>query len=70
MNETIGIICTILAVAGVVLNNRKMRPCFIMWLFSNGISLWIHLQAGIWSLAFRDLIFFILAIEGWYRWKK
>ena len=68
MIETIGTITTIFAVAGVILNNRRIRWCFILWLVSNGLSLLIHVQAGIWSLVVRDGIFLILAVEGWIKW--
>jgi nicotinamide riboside transporter PnuC len=70
MIETLGIISTTLAITGVILNNRKMIACFYVWLLSNAITAGIHLNAGIWSLAVRDLIFFLLAIEGIYRWSK
>lgn len=70
MLELIGTITTILAVTGVVLNNRRKRACFMFWLVSNAMSMIIHAQTGVWSLAVRDLIFIVLAIEGWYLWKS
>jgi len=75
MLELIGIVTTILAVIGVLLNNRKLRICFIFWFFSNFLSGLIHCQAvhyqeAMWTLALRDLVFFVLAIDGWFRWGK
>jgi len=70
MLETIGLAATALAVTGVVLNNRKRRECFMLWLVSNSLSLAIHLAAGIWSLALRDAIFLALAVEGLWLWRK
>jgi nicotinamide riboside transporter PnuC len=70
MIELLGTIATILAVIGVVLNNRKLIGCFWLWLISNSITLFIHGQSGIWSLAARDLIFLVLAVEGLIRWRK
>jgi nicotinamide riboside transporter PnuC len=70
MAEFFGIFTMILAIAGVLLNNRKMSVCFYFWLCSNALSAAIHLQAGIWSLACRDIIFFVLAIEGIAKWRK
>lgn len=67
--EALGTIATVIAVAGVVLNNRRLRLCFACWWLSNLLTLAIHAHAGIWSLAFRDLIFFALAVEGWVLWK-
>lgn len=70
LNEIIGIITTILAVIGVVVNNRRLRVCFLFWLVSNALSGLIHAQASIWSLVARDAIFFVLAIDGWIRWGR
>jgi hypothetical protein len=36
MLEAIGYISTVLAITGVIFNNRKMRICFYIWLISNG----------------------------------
>ena len=70
MIEAIGTIATVIAVAGVILNNRRLRASFALWWFSNLLTLAIHANAGIWSLALRDLIFFALAVEGWVLWRK
>ena len=70
MIEILSILTTILAVWGVVLNNRKYASCFIFWLVSNSISCAIHLATGLWGLALRDAIFWLLAWEGLRRWKK
>ena len=70
MIELLGTIATILAVVGVVLNNRRLIWCFPLWLASNSLCLYIHAEASIWSLAARDATFLLLAVEGWYRWKK
>ncbi len=66
--EIFGLISTALAVVGVIANNRKLRWCFLLWMVSNAITLVIHTRAGIWSLALRDVIFLVLAVEGWIRW--
>lgn len=70
MIELMGTIATFLAVTGVILNNRKMIGCFYIWLVSNTITLGIHSYSGIWSLAARDLIFLVLAVEGLAKWRK
>ena len=70
MIETIGTIATVLAIAGVLANNRRLRWCFIVWFVSNSITLIIHVHVGVWSLVVRDVIFLILAIEGWIRWGR
>lgn len=70
INEIAGIAATVLAVAGVVLNNRRLRICFIFWMISNALTAGIHGNAAIWSLFVRDIVFFSLAIEGWIKWGK
>jgi len=70
MIEIIGTISSILAVVGVIANNRRLRWCFLVWIVSNGLCAAIHIYAGIWSLFARDVVFFILAIEGWIIWGK
>lgn len=68
--EIVGAIATILAVTGVITNNRRIRACFLLWMVSNALTGAIHAQASIWSLVVRDVIFFILAIEGWFKWGR
>ncbi len=46
MIELIGWIATVLAVGGVILNNRKRSFCFVLWIISNSLSGWIHGEAG------------------------
>jgi len=70
MIELIGTIATILAVAGVILNNRRLRLCFVLWLISNTLTLGIHAETAVWSLVARDAIFLVLAIEGWIKWGR
>ena len=57
MIEIIGLICTGLAIIGVILNNRRMIQCFYIWIFSNLLAAIIHYQTGIYSLLLRDCIF-------------
>ena len=76
MTETAGIIATVLAIAGVVLNNRLNRLCFILWIISNLTFLALHadavlhVNAELWPLCVRDAAFTALAIEGFYRWGR
>jgi nicotinamide riboside transporter PnuC len=68
--EIAGWTITVVAVAGVWLNNRRRAGCFWLWMFSNVLSAAVHLAAGLHPLAVRDLIFFALAIDGLRRWRK
>ena len=38
MTQLFGWIAMVLAVSGVWMNNHRMRLCFVLWFFSNGIS--------------------------------
>ena len=66
--ELFGWIATVLAIVGVLANNRRLRWCFLVWMVSNALSMVIHARARIRSLTVRDAIFLVLAIEGWIRW--
>ena len=68
--EAIGWCITVIAVAGVVLNNRRRRECFILWMVSNALSAVVHFAAGMWALTCRDAVFFVLAVDGLIRWSK
>lgn len=70
MIEAFGIVATVLAVTGVWLNNRKKIACFKIWIFSNLISLIIHIGTATYSLALRDAIFIGFAIEGIRMWRR
>jgi nicotinamide riboside transporter PnuC len=70
ITETIGWATTAIAVAGVLLNNRRMRACFCLWWISNAASMGLHLYAGLWALSARDLIFLVLAVTGYIAWGK
>lgn len=68
--EAIGWTATVIAVAGVVLNNHRRRACFAVWMVSNLMSASLHVNAGMTALATRDAIFFVLAIHGMICWSK
>ena len=69
MSELLGAISGTLAIIGVVMNNYKLRHCFILWLISNAVNASIHAHMGLWSLAVRDWAFFLLAYHGWRQWR-
>jgi nicotinamide riboside transporter PnuC len=70
MLELIGTVATIVAVTGVVLNNRHRKECFYLFLVSNSLSLGLHVSVGLWSLAGRDALFAVLSVEGLLLWHK
>ncbi len=67
--EILGTIATIIAVAGVVLNNHKCRWCFVLWMMSNTLFVVVHVIIGVWSLMVRDIIFLGLAVHGYWLWR-
>ncbi len=69
-SEILGAIVVVLAVTGVILNNRKLISCFYFWTVTNSICAYLHWTAGMYALTVRDLVFLILAFEGWYRWRS
>lgn len=70
MNNYIGLIATTLAVTGVVLNIRKNRWGFALWVIANLLCLWLHASAEMGTLIIGDIIFTVLAIEGFVRWSR
>lgn len=70
MTTILGIVCCVLSISGVILNNRQIRHCFTIWLVSNSISAGLHIYAGMWALAVRDVAFLLLAVEGFVLWKN
>jgi nicotinamide riboside transporter PnuC len=70
--ETVGLVASILAIVGVVLNNARRRSCFPVWWASNVLFAAIHLSTSpvVLTMVGRDLIFLALAISGFYQWRK
>ena len=71
----LGLISLCFALAGSILNNRKMIICFPVWMVSNVIYFGMHSYieitvGGGWSLALKDAVFFCICIEGFLRWRK
>ncbi len=66
--EMIGWAVTVIAVVGVLLNNRQNRWCFAVWMISNTLSAALHAEAAMWALTARDAIFLMLAVAGWRAW--
>jgi nicotinamide riboside transporter PnuC len=66
--ELLGILATVIAVLGVLLNNGRVIWCFPVWGISNTITLYLHLNKRMFSLAARDFVFILLALQGWWMW--
>ena len=70
MIELIGWAAAMLAILGVVANNRKESICFKIFIISNLLSAIVHFHLHCRSLFLRDIIFVILAVEGFILWKR
>lgn len=68
--DRIGWVATVMSVAGVVLNNFRLWPCFAFWMASNAMSAWIHARTHTRSLLVRDLIFLSLSVLGLWQWTR
>ena len=68
--ELLGGLATVIAVAGVLLNNARVIWCFPVWMASNGLTLVLHVRRRMWTLAARDAIFLGLAAAGWWMWTR
>ena len=58
-----------MGIAGVILNNHKNPKCFYLWGFTNAswcIWDWVH---GLYSQSFLFLVYFLLAVHGWGKWR-
>ncbi len=72
----IGWLATVGAIIGVLLNNCRLRTCFIVWFITNTISASLHVRgyllgdSAMLSLAVRDTIFMLLTAHGWWAWGR
>ena len=60
---------TIAALIGVVLNIKRKRICFHIWMVTNAGWALVDLSRGIYAQAFLFFIYFLLAIWGIFAWK-
>ena len=70
MSELFEYLSTVLAVVGNVLNIKKMKAGFMVWLACNLISGILHYKAGMYGLVLRDVIFSVLAVVGYIKWSR
>lgn len=61
---------TIAALAGTVLNCKKIRFCFVLWLITNAMWFAWDVSHGLVSRAVLDTVQFILAGWGLYEWRN
>jgi nicotinamide riboside transporter PnuC len=74
--EIIGWLAFVGAVGGAVMNNHKLRACFLVWIIANVITAALHVRGYVLGdgamlpLVVRDVLFTMLSIHGWYAWGR
>jgi len=58
-----------LSLVGVVLNIRKQRACFALWLATNATWAVVDLHAGLPAQAALMAVYAALAVWGWFAWR-
>ena len=59
-----------LALIGVVLNIRKEKSCFLIWIFTNSYFCIYDASIGAFAQAALFGIYFLLSVWGIYEWKR
>ena len=63
-------IVTAFGILGMVLNIKKRKECFYVWGCTNIAWTVIDIQAGVYSQALLQMIFFGASVWGIYEWRK
>ena len=61
---------TAMAFAGAILNLKKQRSCFLIWMMSNIVFVIHNILIREWPQAALFTAFFGLAIWGWFSWSR
>ena len=57
-----------LSIVGVILNIRKKRSGFLIWMFTNSVWAIVDFRHGLYAQAFLFIVYFFLALWGWLAW--
>ena len=63
-------ITTALCLTGTVLNVKKNKLCFVLWLIGNILWLIIDIRNGLISRAILDIVQGVLALWGIIEWRN
>lgn len=58
------------SLTGVVLNIRRRRECFYVWMVTNSLWCGVDVWHGIWSQAILQALYVGLAIWGLIEWNR
>ena len=59
-----------LSIVGVHYNIHKKRICFLFWMVTNASWIVIDIVYGVYAQAALMLVYFVLAIRGYIKWKE
>lgn len=61
---------TAMSITGVILNVKKNRMCFVIWVIANMGWITINILHEIYAQAFLFVIYTGLSVWGWIEWSK
>jgi len=64
------IILTIVSLIGIILNIKKKKSCFVLWIITNGCWAVYDFKIGAWEQGVLFTVYFLLAIWGIMEWGK
>lgn len=68
--EYFSIIATLVCFAGMILNVKKMKACFVVWLIGNTVWLLIDIHSMAISRVILDIAQQIFNVWGLIEWRK
>jgi hypothetical protein len=59
-----------LSIFGVVMNVHKDPRCFLLWMFTNACWAVIDFRKRLYAQSFLFVVYFLLALWGWFSWMR
>jgi nicotinamide riboside transporter PnuC len=69
LHGPLGWLLVAVGLTGTVLNIRKRRVCFALWMVSNSALCVLHAAEASWPLALQFAVYAGLAVWGWLAWR-
>lgn len=60
---------TVLTLVGVILNIKRIRVCFIIWLVGNCLWFYMFITTQVWGMAICQAVFCATCVWGWHEWR-
>jgi nicotinamide riboside transporter PnuC len=58
------------SLVGIRLNMLRRKSCFVVWLVTNAVWLWVNVRNGSYAQAVLFGCYLGLAVLGWWEWRK